>query len=102
MSLAEPYGDMLTCSHGHYELWESWRQGAGDIPASARAFVAASEYEEWPRGRIVFDTIHKEFTCYADVQILRRADLLTGMRIRFGLPAERTKMMRDSHFRARE
>jgi hypothetical protein len=25
ISEAEPYGDMLTYSHGHYEIWEQWR-----------------------------------------------------------------------------
>jgi hypothetical protein len=80
----ENYGDMLTCPHGHYDLWEQWRRGAGEIPDVARGLVAASEYEEWPRGRIVYDTIHQRFTCYADAKILRRADLLA---VRGDIPA---------------
>jgi hypothetical protein len=42
---AEPYGTMLTCPHGHYEVWEQWREAGG------RAAIAESEYEEWIRWR---------------------------------------------------
>jgi hypothetical protein len=28
ISEAEPYGDMLTCPNGHYEVWEQWRKDA--------------------------------------------------------------------------
>ncbi len=100
LNVAEPYGEMLTCPHGHYDLWGQWRTGKGDISSAIRAVIATSEYEEWPRGRIVFDTIRQEFTCYADVQILRRADLLAAVRDRFGLPKDRTRAMWDSHYRS--
>ncbi len=26
---AEPYGAMLTCPHGHYDVWEQWRKAGG-------------------------------------------------------------------------
>ena len=98
LDLAELYGDMLTCPHGHYDIWEEWRKAPADVPMEARAVVVASEYEEWPRGRVVFDAIHQEFTCYADIQILRRTDLLAKIRGKFGLPNERTKTIRDNHY----
>lgn len=69
LGAAEAYGDMLTCPHGHYELWERWRRASGEIPDAAKAFVAASEYEEWPRGRVVYDAVQQRFTCYADEKI---------------------------------
>jgi hypothetical protein len=97
---AETYGDMLTSPHGHYDLWERWRRVGGEIPDVVKALVAASEYEEWPRGRIVCDTMRQRFTCYADAKILRRADLLATIRERFGLPPERTMMKRDNHYRS--
>jgi hypothetical protein len=51
-------------------------------------------------GRIVYDTIHQRFTCYADAKILRRADLLAVIRERFGLPSEQTTMRWDNHYRS--
>jgi hypothetical protein len=100
LDVAELYGDMLTCPHGHYDIWEEWRKAPTDVQRDARSVVVASEYEEWPRGRVVFDAIHQEFTCYADVQVLRRPSLIATIQQRFGLPIERTKMMWDSHYRS--
>ena len=97
---AETYGDMLTCPHGHYDLWERWRKVAGEIPDIARPLVAASEYEEWPRGRIVYDTVEQQFTCYADAKILGRGDLLAAIHERFGLPSKRTTLKWDNHYRS--
>ena len=51
---AEPYGSMLTCSHGHYDIWEQWRKNSGIRRADAAPLIAVSEYEEWPRGRIAY------------------------------------------------
>jgi hypothetical protein len=51
---AEPYGDCLTYGSGHYETWAHWRRDRTVDPA-LRAVERSSEYEDWPRGRIVFD-----------------------------------------------
>ena len=51
---AEPYGDCLTYGPGHYETWTHWRRDRTVEPA-LRAIVQAYEYQDWPRGRIVFD-----------------------------------------------
>jgi hypothetical protein len=97
---AEPYGDMLTCPHGHYQVWEQWRnlRGYGSV---LPAFVALDEYEEWPRGRIVYSALNNRFHLYADAQILCRPNLLKIIHERFGLPSGRTQMPqtnRDSHY----
>jgi hypothetical protein len=47
---AEEYGDCLTCPHGHYDLWESWR--IGSAPDGLTDIVRDAEYEEWPRGSV--------------------------------------------------
>jgi hypothetical protein len=51
---AEAYGDCLTYGPGHYETWAQWRRDRTVEPA-LRALVRSCEYEDWPRGRIVFD-----------------------------------------------
>jgi hypothetical protein len=54
---AEPYGDCLTYGPGHYETWDHWRRDRTINPA-LRALVRSYEYEDWPRGRIVFVNRH--------------------------------------------
>jgi hypothetical protein len=101
ISEAEPYGDMLTCPHGHYEAWEQWRKNARNDRSGLAFLIATDEYEEWPRGRIVYSSPHDHFVLYADAQILSRPDLLTIIHEKFGLPADRTQITqtkRDSHY----
>jgi hypothetical protein len=95
---AEPYGDMLTCPHGHYEVWEQWRRTTGKDRPGLDSFLATNEYEEWPRGRIVYSSPEDHFVLYADAQILRRPDLLAAIYERFGLRPYRTHEMGDSHY----
>jgi hypothetical protein len=59
----EPYGDCLTHAVGHYERWESW-QALGAEGLRAIGFpdrIALTEYDEWPRGRIVYERLAKRF-----------------------------------------
>jgi hypothetical protein len=58
----------------------------------------ASEYEEWPRGRIVYHAPGKRFVLYADAQILRRRDVLVAICDTFGLPKDQTDIKADSHY----
>ena len=94
----EPYGDMLTCPHGHYEVWEQWRRATGKDWPGLRPLILTGEYEEWPRGRVVYSAPDDHFVLYADRQILIRPDLLAAIYGRFGLTADRTQTMRDSHY----
>ena len=96
---AEPYGGMLTCGHGHHEIWEQWRRSTGGPSTTPGSLVSVSEYEEWPRGRIVYDWESRRFIIYADAQILRRLALVATLHERFGLPRGRTEAKRDNHYR---
>jgi len=97
---AEPYGSMLTCPHGHYDVWEQWRKGIDIRRAAAASLIAMCEYEEWPRGRIVYDTESERFVLYADAQILRRPALMAAIHERFGLPTDRADAKPDNHYRS--
>jgi hypothetical protein len=66
---AEPYGNCLTYGPGHYETWAPWRRDRTMNPAR-RALVRSYEYEDWPRGRIVFDRSRDLFVLYADRKLL--------------------------------
>jgi hypothetical protein len=101
LSEAEPYGDMLTCPRGHYEVWEQWRKNASNDRSGIGFLIAMDEYEEWPRGRIVYSSPHERFVLYADAQILSRPDLLAIIYERFGLLADGTQVTeqtRDSRY----
>jgi len=63
LSKAEPYGDYLTHRRGHAEVWARFqRSGAAPIDI---------EYEEPPRGRVMYNTQTRWFTLLADKCILR-------------------------------
>ena len=95
---AESYGDRLTCLTGHYEMWSAWRRGRPKLPAPALAPVlAADDYEEWPRGRIVFDRPTARFVLYADRQLLT-GTYSARIMAHFNLTAARTDTSTDPHY----
>jgi hypothetical protein len=61
--------------------------------------IAQDEYETWPRGRIVFDTLTKQFVIYADRQPLR-PPWVAQIRAHFHLSAEHTSARFDQHYRS--
>lgn len=94
---AEEYADCLTSPVAHMDAWESTKRGKPilvPLDASARAIIAAAEYEEWPRGRIVFDRSVNKFIAYADRQIIPYAALIRGC---FSVP-DTTIFRTDSHY----
>jgi hypothetical protein len=97
---AEPYGDCLTYSPGHYETWAHWRRDRTVDPA-LRATVRSYEYEDWPRGRIVFDRSRDLFVLYADCKLLT-PEMIARIATQFHLPAERTEITSDLHYQSTE
>lgn len=75
---AEEYGDCLTCALSHYDAWESTKRGEPSLtpptPATKR-MIAAHEYEDWPRGRVVYDCPANGFAVYADQHYSRSFNL---------------------------
>ena len=97
---AEPYGDCLTYGPGHYDTWDHWRRDRTVEPA-LRAIVRSYEYEEWPRGRIVFDRARDLFVLYADRKLLTPA-MIVRIKTQFHLPAECTEIHSDLHYKSTE
>lgn len=94
---AEPYGDCLTFPDGHFETWTAWQRRALVLPIpEVRRIVATTEYEAWPRGRIVYETPAQRFVIYADTQLLS-GPRLARIRAAFGLP-EGTIALGDAHY----
>jgi hypothetical protein len=96
---AEPYGDCLTYSPGHYETWAHWRREKTVDPA-LRAIVCLHEYEDWPRGRIVFDRARDVFIIYADRKLMTPV-MITRIETQFHLPEKRTEVKSDLHYQSK-
>jgi hypothetical protein len=90
LSAAEKYGDFLIHAGGHDEVWEGWRTG-GKVPSE-------SEYEEFPRGRVMYNTKTQTFTLLADRCILKQKDLVDRIKHGMHLPRD-TKTGTDTHYR---
>ena len=97
---AEAYGECLTYGPGHYKIWQGWRRSR-EVDAAAGAIVRAYEYEDWPRGRIVFNQVQDRFILYCDRKLMRPATI-EGIQQRFKLPAGRIAVEADFHYQSRE
>ena len=95
---AEDYGEFRTYG-GHYEFWaELGAAGAGAL--RRRGLPAApvwSEYEEWPRGRVVHHVPSGRFVLYLDVR-LRRKPFIAMIAARFGLTEGAFDVRGDAHY----
>jgi hypothetical protein len=97
---AEVYGDFLTYGPGHYETWTHWHRDKTIDPVF-RAIVRSSEYEDWPRGRIVFDRSRDLFILYTDRKLMTPATI-ARIETQFHLPAERTEVQSNWHYQSNE
>ncbi len=94
---AEKYGDFLTSPHGHYDLWEGWRTGRP--PDGLAAIVREAEYEEWPRGRVVFNFVRGQFVVYGDSQVFEH-EFQHRVLEYFGIPGGQVKFSKDGHYQS--
>jgi hypothetical protein len=97
---AEPYGDFLTHPRGHYDVWSEW-QKLNETELSKRAIpqtVAYHEYEDFPRGRIVYHVKARQFIIYADRR-LQRPDVLTEIVSLFATSPGTFVVRSDAHYR---
>lgn len=100
LSQAEPYGACLGHPRGHFETWEAWRALGmrGLARLALPACILDHEYEDFPRGRIVYQCGTGIFILYADPGLhtpRRRCAILA----RFALEAARVRFAVDAHYR---
>jgi hypothetical protein len=101
LAQAVPYGDMLTVEMGHFEFWSELAQ-RGTRTLSAAGLPTApvwSEYEEWPRGRVLYDCLARAFVMRADRQLLGTA-FRRLIAAGFDIPLVGTKILSDEHYRS--
>ncbi|HLO77404.1 MAG TPA: hypothetical protein VK196_13190 [Magnetospirillum sp.] len=97
---AEPYGDCLTHPTGHAEFWDGLsRLGAAGLKARGLPTAPAwHEYEEFPRGRVVYWPGNQRFVIYADRR-LHRHEFINQIAAEFDLPEGRYTVQADPHYR---
>jgi hypothetical protein len=66
-----------------------------------RAIVRSYDYEDWPRGRIVFDRARDLFIIYADRELLTPATI-ARIKTQFHLPPQRAEVTSDLHYQSTE
>jgi hypothetical protein len=93
VSAAEPYGDCVGHANSHIEFWTDL-QRAGVIPLDI-------EYEEPPRGRVVFNMKTKQYIAYVDKCIREKPAVIRRLIRDFSLPAELEVVSGDGHYRCR-
>lgn len=94
----ELYGEFLTYG-GHYTYWEVMAQlGSGELRRRGLATAPVwSEYEEWPRGRVVYHQPTKRFVVYADRKLWGQP-ILDLVLVRFGLQRGDFDLRSDPHY----
>jgi len=97
---AEPYGECMTHAAGHYDRWEEWQALSGVQRASTGLpdCIASTEYDQWPRGRIVFERPRHRFVLYADRR-LQKPVIIEALKVAFGLSEAEVIVRSDSHYR---
>ena len=88
---AEDYGDFRTYPRSHIFVWEQWRL-IGKVPGE-------SEYEEFPRGRVLFNTKTRRSTLLADRCILKDKSMVSKIMAAMNLPGKSTDKGTDEHYR---
>jgi len=92
---------MLTVGTGHLDYWSRLaRRGTRALrEAGIPTAPVWSEYEEWPRGRAMYDRAVQRFVIRADRQLHRPAfTRLIGDR--FGIAADDATILPDDHYRS--
>jgi hypothetical protein len=85
------YGDYAIYEPSHYEKWNEL-QRSGAVPPEC-------EYEEFPRGRVMFHARDAKYLLLADRCILGDKKMVTHIMQELNLPEAKTTCDRDSHYR---
>jgi hypothetical protein len=98
---AETYGDMLTMDTGHLEHWSRLaRRGARALREVGISTAPVwSEYEEWPRGRVLYDRTARRFVIRADRQ-LHRPEFMRRIADCFRFAVADATILPDDHYRS--
>lgn len=89
---AEPWGEFKNYKQSHHSLWRFLQRTAA-VPQD-------SEYEDYPRGRVVYNTKASSFAFYADKCILKDKPMVEHLLAVLHLPST-TKAECDPHYKCK-
>ena len=96
----EVYGPSVVHPGGHFHFWSKMQKG-GPAWLRARGLSAAllaTEYEEWPRGRVSLSLESKRLMLLIDPR-LRTQMRIAMIQREFGLPDGHLDLRSDGHYR---
>lgn len=96
---AEHYGESLTHPEGHYDFWTAMqRKGPAWLRSRGlSAVLLTTEYEDWPRGRVVFGLKSQRFTLLADRRLTTLSRIAAISKF-FNLPEGLFDIRGDGHY----
>jgi hypothetical protein len=92
---------MLTVGTGHLDYWSRLARGGARALRDVGIPTAPiwSEYEEWPRGRVMYERAAQRFIIRADRQ-LHRPEFIRLIVDRFGIEVDDATILPDDHYRS--
>lgn len=93
VSSGEPYGDCVGHAKSHIAFWSELHR--------SRMIPLDVEYEDPPRGRVVFNVKTRQYVVYADKCIRAKRSVVRRIIREFSLPTEFTVISGDEHYRCR-
>ncbi len=98
LAAGECGGDFINCRDSHYDVWSCWQRTGCPLRDLTRT-VCRHEYEDWPRGRIIFSNTTERFMLYAAAELENTMSVEHVMRV-FFLSADWTDTIFDDlHYR---
>lgn len=94
LSLAEPYADHLGHAGGHDSMFDRLIE-SGKVPAN-------EEYQDVPRGRVVYSVATGQYTIYLDRCIRRQPKIVLQIVEHLHLPPDQYRLASDEHYRCAE
>jgi hypothetical protein len=91
ISEGEVYGDFSIHERGHDTFWEMLRH-SGAVPQN-------SEYDDYPRGRVAYNTKTGKYSLFLDRCILKNKSIVNKIISDLSLPIKSTEVDTDSHYR---
>ncbi len=89
LSEAEKYGNFLSPILGHYEYWEEIQK--------LEPKLYYEEYENIPRGRVVYNMIKKQFVLLSSKSIIKNQSVVKAIKEFFSIQ-DNTKLIKKSDF----
>jgi hypothetical protein len=89
---AEHYGDFLIHSKDHYTYWEE-ELSSNNSPI--RLLAKGKDYDYYPRGRVVYNTVEDRFSIYLDKCIIDNVKQIISL---MHLPKAKSEILKDRHY----